>query len=164
MLVRSRWRAETTATYQTALAGRGLVKPICRIGRKTAKLLTVIKRPVDQDYDTARVSGPSHMLSMFRFLFRMLGLLFLGAAFVFVVYDGTRSIADGALLYTKSTEAWTLFHAASLQRLQLFIQGNATRWLWETVVVTILDAPVALVLGVVGATLVFLGAPKIAAR
>jgi hypothetical protein len=104
------------------------------------------------------------MLSMFRFLFRMLGLLFLGAAFVFVVYDGTQSIADGALLYTKSNEAWTLFHAASLQRLQLFIQGNATRWLWETVVVTILDAPVALVLGVVGATLVFLGAPKIAAR
>ena len=68
------------------------------------------------------------------------------------------------LLYTKATEAWTLFHAASLQRLQLFIQGNAMRWLWEAVAVTILDAPAALVLGVVGATLVFLGKPKIAAR
>ena len=103
------------------------------------------------------------MFSMFRFLFRMLGLLFLGAAFVFVVYDGTRSIADSTFLYTKATEAWTLFHAASLQRLQLFIQGHAMRWLWEAVAVTILDAPAVLVLGVVGATLVLLGA-KIAAR
>ena len=82
---------------------------------------------------------------------------------MFVVYDGTRSIADSAFLYTKGTEAWTLIHAASLQRLQLFIQGNAMRWLWEAVAVTILDAPAALVLGVVGATLVLLGA-KIAAR
>ena len=100
------------------------------------------------------------MLSMFRFLLRMLGLLFLGAAFVFVVYDGTRSIADSAFLYTKATEVWTLLHAVSLQRLQLFIQGNA---MWEAVAVTILDAPAVLVLGVVGATLVVLGA-KIAAR
>jgi hypothetical protein len=37
------------------------------------------------------------MFRMFRFLLRMLGLLFLGAAFAFVVYDGTRSIADSAL-------------------------------------------------------------------
>jgi hypothetical protein len=95
------------------------------------------------------------MFSMFRFLLRMLGFLFLGAAFVFVIYDGTRSIADSAFLYTKATEVWTLLHAASLQRLQLLIQGNAMR---ETVAVTILDAPAVLVLGVVGATLVLLGA------
>src|SRR5258708_29893449 len=95
------------------------------------------------------------MFSMFRFLLRMLGFLFLGAAFVFVVYDGTRSIADSTFLYTKATEAWTLLHAASLQRLQLFIQGNA---MWEALAVTILDAPAVLVLGVVGATLVLLGA------
>ena len=98
------------------------------------------------------------MFRMFRFLLRMLGLLFLGAAFAFVVYDATRSIADSAFLYTKAAEVWTLLHAASLQRLQLFIQGNAMRWLWEAVAVTILDAPAVLVLGVVGATLVLLGA------
>jgi hypothetical protein len=37
------------------------------------------------------------------------------------------------------------------------------RWLWGAVAVTILDAPAALVLGVVGAALVLLGG-KIAAR
>jgi hypothetical protein len=73
------------------------------------------------------------MFSMIRSLFRMLGFLFLSAAFVFVVYDGTRSIDDDAFLYTKITEFWTSLHAASLQQLELVIQGNAMRWLWEPV-------------------------------
>ena len=40
---------------------------------------------------------------MIRFLFRTLGLLFLAAAFVFVVYDGTKSIAANAVSYTHLT-------------------------------------------------------------
>src|SRR5216683_7850145 len=55
-------------------------------------------------------------LTMIRFLLRTLGLLFLAASFVFVVYDGTKSIAANALVYTRVDEFWSLVHAASLQQ------------------------------------------------
>src|SRR5450432_364583 len=97
---------------------------------------------------------------MIRFLLRTLGLLFLAAAFVFVVYDGTKSIAANALVYTKVSEVWTLLHAASLQQLQPFIEKNATPWLWDPVAVTVLNAPALVALGIVGAILVILGRRK----
>ena len=97
---------------------------------------------------------------MIRFLFRTLGLLFLAAAFVFVVYDGTKSIAANALVYTKVSEIWTLLHAASLQQLQPLIEKNAPPWLWDPVVVTVLNAPTFVAFGIVGAMLVLLGRHK----
>jgi hypothetical protein len=97
---------------------------------------------------------------MIRFLFRTLGLLFLAAAFVFLVYDGTKSIAANALVYTKVNEVWTLLHAASLQQLQPLIERNASPWLWDPVAVTVLNAPAFVALGIVGAILVLLGRRK----
>jgi len=97
---------------------------------------------------------------MIRFLFRILGLLFLAAAFVFVVYDGTKSIAANALVYTKVDEIWSLLHAASLQQLQPFIEKNAPPWLWDPVARTVLDAPAMAAFGIVGAILVPLGRRK----
>jgi hypothetical protein len=97
---------------------------------------------------------------MIRFLFRTLGLLFLAAAFVFLVYDGTKSIAANALVYTKVNEVWTLLHAASLQQLQPLIERNASPWLWDQVAVTVLNAPAFVALGIVGAILVLLGRRK----
>jgi hypothetical protein len=97
---------------------------------------------------------------MIRFLLRTLGLLFLAAAFVFVIYDGTKSIAANALVYTKVSEVWTQLHAASLQQLQPFIEKNATPWLWDPVAVTVLNAPALVALGIVGAILVILGRRK----
>jgi hypothetical protein len=97
---------------------------------------------------------------MIRFLFRTLGLLFLAAAFVFVVYDGTKSIAANALIYTKVDEMWSLIHAASLQQLQPFIEKNAPPWLWDPVAVTVLNAPTIAAFGIIGAILVLLGRRK----
>ncbi len=97
---------------------------------------------------------------MIRFLFRTLGLLFLAAAFVFLVYDGTKSIAANALVYTKVSEIWTLLHAASLQQLQPLIEKNAPPWLWDPVVVTVLNAPALVAFGIIGALLVLLGRHK----
>jgi hypothetical protein len=97
---------------------------------------------------------------MIRFLFRTLGLLFLAAAFVFVVYDGTKSIAANALVYTKVDEIWSLVHAASLQQLQPFIEKNAPPWLWDPVAMTVLNAPAIAAFGIVGAILVLLGRRK----
>jgi hypothetical protein len=93
---------------------------------------------------------------MFRFFFRMLGVIFLGAAFALFVYDATRSLAGDSFLYTNTAEAWTLLDAASLQRVQLFVRGN----LWEPLAVAVLDAPAFLVLGSLGAMSILLGTKK----
>ena len=85
---------------------------------------------------------------MIRFLIRTLGLLFLAAAFVFLVYDGTQSISASQLVYTKVSDVWPLVHAASYQQLQPWIESHA-RW--------ILDAPAAVVLAIVGVLLIPLG-------
>ena len=97
---------------------------------------------------------------MIRFLLRTLGLLFLATAFIFLVYDGTRSIAANVLLYSKVDEIWSLVHAASLQQLQPLIEKNAPRWLWDPVATTVLDAPAIVALGVIGAILILLGRRK----
>src|SRR5258708_38049593 len=97
---------------------------------------------------------------MIRFLLRTLGLLFLAAAFIFLVYDGTRSIAANVLLYSKVDEIWSLLHTASLQQLQPPIEKHAPPWLWDPVVTTVLDAPAIVVLGMIGAILILLGRRK----
>ncbi len=97
---------------------------------------------------------------MIRFLFRTLGLLFLAAAFVFLVYDGTRSIAANEPVYTKVEEVWSLVHATSLQQLQPWIDKNAPHWLWDPVMTTTLDAPAVVALGILGAILIPLGRRK----
>jgi hypothetical protein len=94
---------------------------------------------------------------MIRFLLRTLGLLFLASAFIFLVYDGTRSIAANTLVYSKADEVWSLVHAASLQQLQPWTEQHAPRWMWDPVVTTILRAPAAVVLGTAGAILILLG-------
>jgi hypothetical protein len=97
---------------------------------------------------------------MIRFLFRTLGLLFLAAAFVFVVYDGTRSIAANALLYSRVDEIWSQLHAASLQQLQPLIERNGPPWLWDPVATTVLQAPAIVLCGIVGIILILLGRRK----
>ena len=97
---------------------------------------------------------------MIRFLLRTLGLLFLAAAFIFLVYDGTRSIAANVLLYSKVDEIWSLLHTASLQQLQPSIEKHAPPWLWDPVATTVLDAPALVVLGIIGAILILLGRRK----
>src|SRR5215468_10219487 len=97
---------------------------------------------------------------MIRFLLRTLGLLLLAAAFVLVVYDGTKSIAANALLYSRVDEIWSQLHATSLQQLQPFIEKNAPPWLWDPVATTVLNAPAAVAFGVVGIILILLGRRK----
>jgi hypothetical protein len=93
---------------------------------------------------------------MIRFLFRTAGLLVLAAAFVFVVYDGTKSIAANALIYIKVSELWTLVHPASLQALRPLID-RYTPWMWDPVVTTVLNAPAFAAFAVVGAILMLIG-------
>lgn len=94
---------------------------------------------------------------MIRFLLRTLGLLSLAAAFVFLVYDGTRSISDSRLDLTTVEDVWSLVHPASLQKLQPFLAGHGPHWLWDPGAVSVLGAPAAAALAALGAVLILLG-------
>jgi len=97
---------------------------------------------------------------MIRFLFRFLGLLFLAAAFILVVYDGTKSIAGNSLSLTTVQALWGLLDASSLAKLKPLITPYAGGLLWDPVAVSILAAPAWSVLGVIGILLLLLGRKK----
>ncbi len=96
---------------------------------------------------------------MIRFLLRFLGLWILAAGFIFLVYDGTKSIAGDALFLTRVQDVWGNVHQTSLQALKPTLEAYST-FLWNPVMTTLLDQPIALVLGVVGAVLMLLGRKK----
>ena len=97
---------------------------------------------------------------MIRFLFRFIGLLFLAAAFILVVYDGTKSIAGNGLSLTTVQALWGLLHASSLAKLKPLLLPYAGGLLWDPVAVTFLAAPAWSVLGVVGILLLLIGRKK----
>ncbi len=93
---------------------------------------------------------------MIRFLLRFVGLILLASAFVFFVYDGTKSIADQRWYVTKVAEVWATFHESSLAQVRPALEGLAT-WLWDPLASGILDAPMCVILVIVGTLLLVLG-------
>ena len=93
---------------------------------------------------------------MIRFLLRFIGLLSLALAFIFLVYDGTKSIADQRLYVTKVAEVWATLHDSSLTQVRPTLEGLAP-WLWDPVASNVLNAPACVVLLVIGTILVLLG-------
>ena len=59
---------------------------------------------------------------MIRFLFRFLGLLCLALGFIFLVYDGTKSIADQTCYITKVSDVWAAVHESSLAQLEPMLE------------------------------------------
>jgi ABC-type phosphate transport system permease subunit len=96
---------------------------------------------------------------MIRFLLRFIGLLSIALGFIFLVYDGTKSIADQRLYISRVMDAWAIMSEGSLAQLQPTLQ-KMMPGLWDPVAVTLLDTPVALVLAIVGALLLLLGRKK----
>jgi hypothetical protein len=97
---------------------------------------------------------------MIRFVFRFLGMVTLAAAFIFFVYDGTKSIAGNGLFVTKVGDAWSAIHQNSLLLLQPAIERHVAVWLWDPMLLTVLEQPAWLVLLILGAILVLLGRRK----
>jgi hypothetical protein len=93
---------------------------------------------------------------MIRFLFRFLGLLCLALGFIFLVYDGTKSIADQRFYVTRVVDVWVAVHDASLAQVRPTVERIAL-WLWDPVVQGVLNAPTWLVLAVLGTLLILLG-------
>jgi hypothetical protein len=96
---------------------------------------------------------------MIRFLLRFIGLLLLALAFIFVVYDGMKSIADRTFYATTSSQFWIDINAGSLQALQNAVERIDGR-LWQYAVGPLLDQPAAATFAVLGIVLVLLGRKK----
>jgi hypothetical protein len=97
---------------------------------------------------------------MIRFLFRFLGLWIFAAGFVFLIYDGTKSIADKMLYFSKVSDVWAWVHQDSLLALQPAMNRHLMGWLWDPVVLTVLAAPASLVLAILGTFLILFGRKK----
>jgi hypothetical protein len=97
---------------------------------------------------------------MIRFVLRTLGLWILAAGFVFLVYDGTKSIAGDQIYLTKLGDVWNAVNSTSLQLLQPAIERHVSEWLWNPVILSVLTAPAFLVFAVLGAILMLLGRKK----
>ena len=94
---------------------------------------------------------------MIRGFFRMVGLLLLAAAFIFLVYDGARSIADQMLRLTRLGEFWNDIHQSSQLALrtrvdELPVVAKAMHLL--------LDQPVWAIMGVIGIFLLMIFRPR----
>jgi hypothetical protein len=96
---------------------------------------------------------------MIRFLLRFLGLWILAAGFIFLVYDGTKSIASNGLFFTHVKDVWGNVHQTSLIALQPKLESIAG-FLWDPAMTTFLDQPITLVLVIVGVVLLVLGRKK----
>jgi hypothetical protein len=97
---------------------------------------------------------------MIRFLVRFIGLISLAAAFILVIYDGTKSIAGNSLSLTTVRALWELINAGSLAKVKPLIDHYAGGLLWDPVMLSILAAPAWALLGVFGILLLILGRKK----
>lgn len=95
---------------------------------------------------------------MIRAIFRFIGLLLLAGGFIFLVYDGARSIADQTLRLTKLGEFWNDIHQASQQTLRTQIEVSEP-WMWDLVKL-VLNQPAFVVLGGTGILLMLLFRPR----
>ena len=60
---------------------------------------------------------------MFRFLFRFTGLVLITLSFLFVVYDGTKSIADQTIYISRVGPTWVNIHRTRSRRLSSASRG-----------------------------------------
>jgi len=96
---------------------------------------------------------------MIRFLLRFIGLCLLATAFVFLVYDGTKSIANHGLLYSKVDDVWALVDQNSLNFVQSWLKQKIP-WAWDPYLQRAFDLPAWVVVGIVATLLILLGRKK----
>lgn len=79
---------------------------------------------------------------MFRFILKIIGLVFLALAVITAILDMTRSIANSSLTITALGQEWFSFHSASLNNFQVAVQRHlGIPWIWENVIQNILLLP-----------------------
>lgn len=96
---------------------------------------------------------------MIKFLLRFIGLCLLATAFVFLVYDGTKSIANHDVLYTKVVDVWAIVDQNSLNLVQDWLKQKLA-WAWDPYLQRAFHLPAWLVVGIAATVLILLGRKK----
>lgn len=96
---------------------------------------------------------------MIRFLLRFIGLCLLALAFIFFVYDGTKTIANQQLITMKVSDAWAIVDQNSLNLVQIWLKQKLA-FAWDPYLQKIFDLPTWVVLGIVATILILLGRKK----
>ena len=97
---------------------------------------------------------------MIRFLLRFIGLLLLALGFIFLVYDGIRSISDGGILLTKASDIWNILNDRTLAAFQAWVERVVSAQVWPIGIAPVLDQPASAVACVLGVILIVLGRKK----
>ncbi|NIX75957.1 PetM family of cytochrome b6f complex subunit 7 [Microvirga terricola] len=92
-----------------------------------------------------------------KFLARSLGLLLVAAGFIGLVIDGTRSIVNDAISFKTLSELVTALFPGGVPGLRASIAHPAIPWLWDPVMVHVLQFPASLTAFVLGGSLLWLG-------
>ncbi len=97
---------------------------------------------------------------MIRFLLRTIGIVLLALAFIFVIYDGMKSIADHVFYATRIEQFWTEVNSRSLQAVQESVEQHTGTSIWQWLIRPLLGQPIAVVAGLVSVGLIVLGRKK----
>ncbi|MBJ3785858.1 hypothetical protein [Devosia sediminis] len=92
-----------------------------------------------------------------RLLLRILGTWLIGLALIFLVMDGTKSLAANALVFTSLGQAWTQMHPASLDAVNGFFESRFFADLLAVALAALMTYPAFAVLGVPGVVLALAG-------
>ena len=97
---------------------------------------------------------------MIRFILRFIGIVLLALAFIFVIYDGMKSIADHMFYATRIEQFWIEVNSRSLQMLRESVEQYTGSPIWRWVVQPLLEQPIAVVFGLLSVGLIILGRKK----
>lgn len=92
-----------------------------------------------------------------RLVLRILGTWLIGLALIFLVIDGTKSLAANALVFASLGQAWSQLHPASLEAVSGFFESRFFADLLHVAMQALLTYPVFAVLGVPGIILALMG-------
>lgn len=94
---------------------------------------------------------------MIRFVLRFIGMWLLAGGFVALVLDGVRSIASSEIVLSPLGVTWFATSEESFTQFQVFVDARLPTGTWETVMVPLMQAPLAAVLGGLGLVFILLG-------
>lgn len=92
-----------------------------------------------------------------KFLARSLGLLLVAAGFVGLVIDGTRSIVNNAISFASLAGVINALVPGGVSGLQARVTAQLHPWLWDSLLVHVVQLPASVTAFLVGAFLLWLG-------
>jgi len=125
--------------------------------RKKSRISGTLKNASRES--NACITFPATGTVMIRFLLRFIGLCLLALAFIFFVYDGTKTIANQQLITMKVSDAWAIVDQNSLNLVQNWLKQKLA-FAWDPYLQKIFDLPTWAVLGIVATILILLGRKK----